>query len=219
MSKKTLVEDICRNIENTLMQLRKNNLIRDENGISQKKIGKNLYTITFSGKSSINTVMFDKHVEISHIINLLLSEYQYNVLLYDKSIIQAEFTIENNNIIKERLIFIKKHNKVWDLKEINKAENNDEDWFNEEEGIPTFIRIDFDPANHIECNHPSIHMTISNNESCRISIKSIISFSSFVRFILFHFYGINLKFPKLQFEQEEKITNKEKKMFHINWTI
>ena len=199
MNKKTILEELCKNIENTLVQLRENNLIRDENGISQKRIGKNLYIITFSGKSAINTIMFDKHVEISHIFNLLLSEYQYNVLLYDKSIIQAEFTIENNKIIKERLIFIKKHNKVWDLQEINKAEDNDEDWFNEEEGIPTLIRIDFDPNNHIERNHPSIHMTISNNECCRIPIKSIVSFSSFISFILFHFYGIDLKFSKLPF--------------------
>lgn len=93
----------------------------------------------------------------------------------------------------------------------------DEDWFADEEGIPIVIRVDFDPQNHQECEHASSHLTLSNNESCRIPMKEALSFSEFVLFIMLHFYGICIAKKALRLCDSETITYNEKQMLHIFW--
>ena len=85
---------------------------------------------------------------------------------------------------------MKKHNKIWDFKEIEAYEAEDKDWFMEEEGVPIMLRIDYAPDDHIEGEHAATHLTLSNQECCRIPIKGIVTFSEFVRFVLLHFYDI-----------------------------
>ena len=71
MNKKTILEELCKNIENTLVQLRENNLIRDENGISQKRIGKNLYYCCFLLRAT-SRYYFYLPVQIRHLRLILL---------------------------------------------------------------------------------------------------------------------------------------------------
>lgn len=139
------------------------------------------------------------------------------MLLYDKGIIQAEYEISNDKIVKERLVFMKKHNKIWDFKEIEAYEAEDKDWFMEEEGVPIMLRIDYAPDDHIEGEHAATHLTLSNQECCRIPIKGIVTFSEFVRFVLLHFYDIKLDKAVFRFDEEDTITSLEKQMMHINW--
>ena len=150
-------------------------------------------------------------------INVLLEGLQYNILLYDKSLIQAEFTVDKDEVIKERLVFMKKHNKIWNAEEIEEYEILDEDWFSEEYGVPIMLRVDYAPKDHIEGDHAKTHLTLSNHESCRIPIKGIVTFSEFVRFILFHFYDIKLDLKVCRSSAEDTITEHEKKMIHMNW--
>ncbi len=142
---------------------------------------------------------------------------QYTVLLYDKSLIQAEFLLEGNEIVKERLVFMKKHNKIWDQEEIEISDAFDEDWFSDEVGIPIVLRVDYDPKEHKECSHAVTHLTLSNHDCCRIPVKDAITFSDFVRFVLFHFYDITLEMPVHRIESNYPIAEEEKKMLHINW--
>ena len=51
--------------------------------------------------------------------------------LSDKGLIQAEYIVNGNNVIKERLVFMKKHNKIWSAEEIAEYEILEEDWFAE----------------------------------------------------------------------------------------
>lgn len=212
-----LVKKIVSDINRTIDELRQKELIRDESGIADRKKGADAYEITFSGKTDANSVMFDKHVSASYIMNTLLRERQYTILLYDKSIIQAEFTIDEGEVIKERLIFMKKHNRIWDKEEISMADAEDGDWFADEESVPTFLRIDYDPSNHVECEHPAAHLTLANNESCRIPIQDVVTFSGFIRFVLLHFYGIKLDMGTYWLDKESTITDKERKMMHVSW--
>lgn len=210
-------KSVMQNINSTINALREKNLTRDEKGISQTTATDNITYITYSGKNSSSSIMLDKHISSSHLIDVLLENQQYNVLLYDKSILQAEFTVCRDTIIKERLVFIKKHNKIWTDEEIMQNEALDIDWFSEEDSIPIFIRIDYAPEDHKECQHPAVHCTLSNHEPCRIPIKSIVSFSSFVHFILLHFYDIDLPLSEYKFSQDDTITALEKKMIHFSW--
>lgn len=106
----------------------------------------------------------------------LLGGLQYNILLYDKSIIQSEFTIKSNEIIKERLVFMKRHNKIWTAEEIEERESLEQDWFSEEKGIPIIFRIDYAPDDAKDGEHSATHLTLANHESCRVPIKGISHF-------------------------------------------
>ena len=133
-----LYKEILRDINKTIDALRMAELIRDEQGISEKCYGNNVIELTFSGKSSESNIVYDEHLSHKEMIGKLLEHRQYTILLYDKSIVQAEYILDANGLIKERLLFIKKHNKIWDKEEINSAEAEDFDWFDEEDGIPIF---------------------------------------------------------------------------------
>lgn len=212
-----LAKEIIKDINRTVDELRQKELIRDVSGIADRQTGANAFVISFSGKTDANSVMLDKHVSASYVMNTLLQERQYTILLYDKSIIQAEFFIDDGEIAKERLIFLKKHNRIWDKEEISAADAEDEDWFADEESVPTFLRIDYDPSSHIECDHPATHLTLANNESCRIPIQDAVTFSEFIRFVLLHFYSIQLDTESYRFDKEQTITKLEQKMLHISW--
>ena len=75
----------------------------------------------------------------------MLVNQQYNILFYDKGFIQVEFIISGSNIIKERLAFMKKHNKIWDAEEIKEY-----DRFTEDFGVPIILRIDYTPDDLVE---------------------------------------------------------------------
>lgn len=210
---KALLSDI----KSTIAELRHLNLVRDESGISQHSISSETCEFSFSGRNDANKIMYDKHISCSLLMDTLLKNRQYTLLLYDKSIIQAEFIICGDSVIKERLIFIKKHNKIWNKNEIDMCDANDEDWFSDEDGIPIVIRVDFDPKNHQECKHAVSHLTLANHESCRIPMKEALSFSEFVSFIMFHFYDISISKRSLRLCGSETITSNEKQMIHIFW--
>ena len=146
-------------------------------------------------------------------------ERQYTFLLYDKSIMQIEYCIENEELIKGRLLFIKLQNKIWDITELQEYANNPEildDILDEEIGFPIMIRVDFDPKNHIDCKHPKAHFVFSNIKDCRIPMKSVISLGQFVSFILEQVYNKKINaLNKLTFPST--ITDSESKMIHINW--
>lgn len=208
---------IVSDINSTLSELRTRHLIRDENGVSQRQTVGNALELTFHGKSDASGIVYDKHISCSQIIDSLLAARQYTVLLYDKSLLQAEFIIGKEGLLKERLTFIKKHNRIWLKSEIEEYEAVDEDWFSEEAGIPVMMRIDYDPQNQKDCKHPAAHITFSNHNSCRIPMKGAISFSAFVKFIFLHFYDIELHIPEYRLNEENTITETEKKLIHLNW--
>lgn len=217
MAVSRLSKELLRDIEATITELRNMGFLRDEKGISQRVLSRNIFEISFAGKSDAGSIMYDKNISCATLMDVLLQNQQYTVLLYDKSIIQAEFLIEGNRIVKERLVFLKRHNKIWDSDEIDLYEACDEDWFSEEFGIPILIRIDYDPSEHKDGEHPCSHLTLSNHESCRIPMREAVTFSEFVRFILFHFYDKKLNKAIFRLGGPEDITELEKKMMHVNW--
>ena len=217
MATSKLVKGILDDMNKTITELRCKGLLRDEKGIHQSCIGRDIFEISYSNKNELGSIVYDNHVSSTDIINTLLLGQQYTILLYDKGFIQAEFMVQGGRVIKERLVFMKKHNKVWDAKEIDEYELMDEDWFSEETGVPIMLRVDFAPDDHKECDHAATHLTISNHEYCRIPIKGIVTFSEFIRFVLFHFYNIKLDLKSFRSSTNETITELEKQMIHINW--
>ena len=218
MGASKMVKNVLGDIDKTIDELYAKNLIRDYRAVSNTKTAKNTFEISFPDKNrSLCNIVYDKHVSCEEIMDKLLKGYQYNALLYDKSIIQAEFIIKNDEIIKERLVFMKRHNKIWNADEIDESERLEQDWFSEEKGIPIFLRIDYAPEDTKDGKHSATHLTLANHECCRVPIKGIVTFSEFVRFILLHFYGIEMELKQLRSSAGETITALEKQMIHISW--
>lgn len=218
MATSKTAKNILADMRKTVAELYEKNLMRDYREESCKEKANGIEEITFSGKENSKcNIVYDKHISGKEMMKYLLNGLQYNILLYDKSLIQAEFKIQNNVIIKERLVFMKCHNKIWSYEEIKDCEELKQDWFSEEEGIPIVMRIDYAPEDHIEGNHAAAHLTLSNHQSCRVPIKGIITFSEFVRFILLHFYDITLELKQCRSHTDDTITEIEKQMVHISW--
>lgn len=211
-----VIKEVLKDIENALTELRKIEMLRDETGVSTITTGANLFDISYATKNETSSILYDNNISYSFLIDKLLFNRQYTILLYDKSIVQAEFKIANNIIIKERLLFIKKHNKTWQKDEIAEYENEYEEWFDDDFGIPIFFRVDYDPDAFKEVSHPATHFTLSNQENCRIPIKGIITFSEFMKLIMKQFYNIDLSITQYRYN-DETITNNEKKLIHMNW--
>ena len=218
MGTSRMVKSVLGDMKKTIGELYKKELVRDYKKESCREVGRNTFEISYSGKEkNICNIVYDKHISGEEIMDKLLEGCQYTVLLYDKSIIQAEFKIEDEKIIKERLVFIKRHNKIWNIDEIEESEYMEQDWFSEEKGIPIIFRVDYAPNDYKEGEHPATHLTLANHECCRVPIKGIVTFSEFVRFILLHFYDMEMELKQFRSSVEDTITVSEKQMVHINW--
>ena len=90
-------------------------LVVDANPFVVKSTGANMFDVTWSGKNSTSNILFDEEKSGIELLDPIRSERQYTFLTYDKSIIQAEYKIENDIIVKGRLLFLKLQNKIWIL--------------------------------------------------------------------------------------------------------
>lgn len=219
MSNLTLVASLRKEYDAVAKILYTQGLVIDDNPFVIKSTGANTLDITWSGKNSTCNILFDEEKTGIELLEPIRSERQYTFLTYDKSIIQAEYRIKNDSVLKGRLLFLKLQNKVWSLNEISEYmddPNKLDDMLNEELGLPIMIRIDFDPENHIDCHHPKAHCVFSNVKDCRIPMKSVLSLGQFVDFIFKQFYHVELPgFEMVRFEKT--ITQAESRMMHINW--
>lgn len=218
MKNKQFINELRKEYDNIITQLLEKNLLREHTEFSFKEYGE-LCKITRNNRINESNILFDRNKSIEEVTDVILKRKEYNLLLYDKGIFQFEFIIEKGQIKKERLVFIKKHNKLWDKEEINNLSNNsfDEDWYNEIIGIPIVIRVDFDEEAHIDVKHPITHMTLSNYDECRIPMKGAVSLTLFINFILNMFYDEKLNLDGINYDIKNTISENEKKCLHFNW--
>ena len=217
---KTFLKKFSIDYNSLQKELYEKNMIRDSKSYSVIE-NKDISEISRSGRKNESNILYDKHLSVEKIMSTLLERKEYNILLYNRSIIQYDFMIKDGKIIKERLTFIKKHNYLWTKEEISNMDINnfETDWFDNEMGIPVMIRVDYDEDNHIDVIHPITHMTLSNYDECRIPMMGPISLYNFIDFILNFFYDDRLDF-KSKFEKNDiTITENEKKRIHLEWQL
>lgn len=222
MSLPKIAKDIKKDIEVTTRALWYSELIIETTGESILSTGNNSCNITWSTKNDSNNIFYDTDVSIDYLFEQILKNRQYSFLFYDKSILQFEYMVEKGVITKHRLLFMKKHNKIWDKEEIKSFEEQEEiyfgDWFYDSKGIPILIRIDFDLNQEVykECEHTMAHFHFSNHEQCRIPLKGTVAFSDFVKFVVFHFYGKKIEIAKANYTNQY-ISREEQEMIHFFW--
>ena len=116
--------------------------------------------------------------------------------------------------------FLKKDNIIWEIEKINlyeSEEDEQDDWYETNYGIPVMIRMDYAPDEHIDIIHSKSHLTLSNSQNCRIPMKTYFMFSEFVNFILINFYNMHIDKSPVCYNDCVEISNNELKTYHINW--
>lgn len=216
MSDSNLRSIIIKEYSKLLLELYKEGLAIDSNEMSNSETGYKKYSITFANKNDSSKILFDKNVSANDILDQLVSNRQYSILLNDRSIIQIEYIIESDEVMKGRLLFIKKHNRILSKTELELIRELD-DWGVIDNSIPTLLRFDYDIDSHKEYKHPASHLTISNNISCRIPVKNVLSVTEFMNFILHHFYDYELQMKTVSYDDSSKLSRGEQHMIHLTW--
>ncbi|WP_141434472.1 DUF2290 domain-containing protein [Bacillus sp. 03113] len=222
MSKKDIVNMLLKEYIMIYSLLYEKRYIIEHRELSHSHTGKDMHELTWSGRNQEANVTFDTSLEITPIIDTLLQEEQFSFLFYDKSIMQVEYKIKSNEIVKQRLQFIKKSSRVRAIEEIQQLEGEfteveGSNWFEEESGIPVFLRVDYDPDNHEDVYHAKSHFVISNIKDCRIPMKCNLSLVKFVELILHQIYNEYDLSIKDILGHKDEITQNEKLVMHLDW--
>ena len=105
MATSKIVKNVLDDMRKTIDELYLKSRVRDCRPASCKETAKDTYEISFSGKDrNVCNIVYDEHISGEEIMEQLLKGYQYTILLYDKSIIQAEFIVKNEKIHLEKSI-------------------------------------------------------------------------------------------------------------------
>ena len=164
-----------------------------QNPAVTRNVANNKIEIDFAG--NVNASIFLRNLPYNKIYTELLKERQYNVLLLDGALLQLQYTVENQAIIKHRLAF-------FPSPFLNEFQN-DPDLYEEEllfvditqrNVVVTPVRLDYDSTISFDGDddrffHPESHMSIGQYKNCRIPATSAISPSRFFEFILCSFYN------------------------------
>lgn len=219
MYKNKLTNIIISDYKFIISEILKLRLYCDSNELIVKNGADNTEIISWNNKKS-GSILYDTSISASKMLEEILKEKQFCVELYDKSVFQFECVVKNEKIEKVRMLYLKKDNKIWSIDELGMTEANEDEmdqWFELNYGMPIMIRIDYDPSEYIELIHSKSHMTISNSENCRIPMKTYFMFSEFVSFILWNFYNIKIKKSSVLYNDMTELSDNELKECHITW--
>ena len=212
-----LVKNIIKNYNYIIDKLYENRLIVKHNALSQKDIN-NGCKLEYCTKNDHSHVLYDSSIDAIDLYDTLLTRDQFNIEFIDGSILLFQCLINEDMIIKQRIIFIKPF-----LSVCNENNEYDDGWeaYQNADGssnllsFPLIIRVDYN-YNEDKSDHPLSHLTLSNIENCRIPIVSNISFGRFVEFILNQIFNVyNIEIKKLNFTKS--IRDSETQMIHLNW--
>jgi len=142
-----------------------------------------------------------RNENIIDIYKLAINDFDYDILLYDESILQFEFSKLEENINLRYVycqfpydfptyeVYLK--NIGYNYDEVrDKFRGDYEQEVNEAElkKICIYVRYDYDPLSYEPIVHAASHFHFGNNNTIRIPISRIITPYSFVLFILKHAY-------------------------------
>jgi hypothetical protein len=203
----TLTKEILKELNNTFLILLKNNIILDYNPPIERNIkGKNIITWS-NAPVSIFEILRENFGSINEYL-FLLHNGHYNCILFDGSMIQCGYILQDENIISHRNCYypcpVKMHEGIQQghldeliitidsLLETNLliTEYTNEQNYRFSDNIRPLSPIRFDFKNNINNkDHPNSHLTMLD-ENCRLPVFGPISVSGFFCFIFKHFYPL-----------------------------
>lgn len=213
--------NIKKSIDNIIATLIEKGLVCDQNFTATSD-----NEVRWSGNNDISICL--KNIDYRDIYYELNKNRNYNMKFIDGSIIQLQYKFNSDNS------YIKEHRLAYFPSPLLKRYNEEENYYDpmtfeediysdiiDEFIITTPIRIDYNPSQFIDDEHPVCHMHFGQIEGCRIPVGRAIYPDEFIKFILKNFYNkFFIKYLKdYKFEVKKlnyTITEKEQKNIHIN---
>lgn len=208
MSKKTwnpIAQQTVDQINSTLNMLCEKSLAISCNYVAEVDIRNHHCRITWNNHVSGRANSGNSFTKLNQYVHIL-SNNSYHCLLFDGSLIRANFEFEDNILLIQNLLwwpapydyeygsFLKDGYAPVDLVEEFFEENH---WY-EHVKMRSPIRIDFD-SNNNSVKHPQSHMHIQH-EDARLNTDTPICFNRFVDFIFRNFYPqCTINFSKFDF--------------------
>jgi len=120
----------------------------------------------------------------------IIENSNFSFKLFDHSIIQCLYTFDGPDLIKQKFCYFEFPTGFDDIfsndapnTNSSLSEINQNHW-----GIPTHLRIDFDPERYDSVLHPKTHLSLGGNRDCRIPTSSPIKLIDFIEFVVKNFY-------------------------------
>ena len=183
-----LGQRICENFQSFLDVLIERKLLIDSNQLLSTKSSKGT-RLTWSTSTGL-AYLFTDHASIEQYIEVL-NRRDFNLCLYDGGLIQIDYFIEDDEIIRHRLCYIPcpfhydpsdwEGIALSDIPSMMTATDLLKD-----AKLNSPIRFDFD-AGFSDDKHAFSHLTLNKN-SCRVPAYGPISLGHFFRFVLRYFY-------------------------------
>lgn len=185
--------------------------------------------IGWADQKDISTLL--KSISYLDKYKVISDESNFNFRLLDGAIIQLLYCFSDNgrNLLKHRLAYypsplLERYENVSEEYQNDLANNLEfQDLIIEKYIVTSPVRFDYDcdAEKYISKDHPYSHMHLGEIENCRIPLKSPISPSQFINFILRNFYFTIFRENMEEFESEimldSCIDDEEKKLLHINF--
>ena len=155
----------------------------------------------------------------------LVSSRAYNVRFPGGAIMQLMYAFSGRRLLRHRLAFFASPQP--EEQEDPTALDGRGDDFDEGEmfvggPLPLAVRFDYDfnPETHQEITHPKCHLTLGQNENCRIPVTAPLTPNLFVDFVLRNLYeaegdSYNGTTPSLDGNFSTSMTALERKIIHI----
>lgn len=215
---KRIVDEVLKEFNIIVRELVDKGICLEYSNFSIFENGK-LTEITRNDRKNESNILYDSNKSVEEMLEVLLDKKEYNIMFFDRGIIQIELAIEDGTIVNERFIYINKQNGLFNKEQIEelKNEENNYEWYDEIIGIPVLLRMDYDVHCGVEIKHPTSHLTVSNCECCRIPMKGPMSVSMFIRFILNMFYDESVCDIITKYDKTITIKESEKKDLYLYW--
>ena len=179
---------IKRQINDLITYLVKIGLADDQHFAFQRSGRNNLVQITFGGAEHVSVVLRNRPYD--EMYRQLVQERAYNVRMLDGALVQMQYAFAAGTLQCHRLAFFPSPH-------LEEFQNNPDIYQDDEiyadvvarNIVPFPVRFDYDGQNGPqELAHPKSHLTLGQDENCRIPVTAPITPFRFIDFILRNFY-------------------------------
>lgn len=217
-----MIKEIGKEITSITSSLISIGISQDQNfaSISNNKV-------TWANETNFSQVL--KNIPYNDKYEFLSQTRNYNIKLVDGALLQFQYFFDQDKITAHRLAYFPQLTS-------SVLEDNydyyDHGFFKYDEFIDVFnkrsflfpVRFDYDISDEkfIEVDHPYSHAHLGEIENCRIPVSHPLLPSTFINFIIRHFYSSVLKYDLrgaefiASLKTQVSITNYEKKFLHFN---
>lgn len=213
--------DLFQQVQRLTTALIEVSLCNEQKFPALRDLGRNHQEVTFEGAEGVTLAL--KEIHYKNLYTELDKARCFNIKMLDGALIQLQFEVLNDEILKHRLAFFPTpHFEPYETE----PELYDVDELYAEilsEAVVAFpIRFDYDATDdrHTDVHHPKSHLTLGQYQNCRIPVSAPLTPFDFVSFILRNFYNpayrkFGSKFEWPAGRLPRSISNTERQLPHI----